>query len=159
MSDLEKIFEQLKGIHGEIDKIIKKSTYSDYDDMSGLNIDYTDSEQLFLLDELRGIFENLDKVNYKITYLKTPIVYSGTLSKNNQGRYELPNGHYFTSGDRIECLINDDFHEYFNEETDKYESIPYWIKTSVEHNGKDYYLVYNKDIPLQGLLVRIRDNR
>ena len=31
------------------------------------------------------------------------------------------------------------------------------MKTSVEHNGTDYYLVGYKDVTLSGLTVRVRE--
>lgn len=62
---------------------------------------------------------------------------NGTLTKNIQGRYTLPNGEYFTTGDAIEVKIE-----------------LQWIKTRVHHNLKDYYLVDLPGIPMQGLLAR-----
>ncbi|MDE6588781.1 MAG: DUF5348 domain-containing protein, partial [Oscillospiraceae bacterium] len=38
-----------------------------------------------------------------------------------------------------------------------YHDAPYWTITSVEHNGKDYYLVGHKDTPMKGLRVRVRN--
>ena len=40
----------------------------------------------------------------------------------------------------IEALVSDEYHD-----------VPYWTITSVEHNGRDYYLVGHKDIPMKGL--------
>jgi hypothetical protein len=77
-------------ISSEIGKILKQSTYTEYDDLSGLVIDYTDSEQLlFLHDEMRNILERLEDVKYRIDYLNKPIKEVGTLYKNEEGRYGL----------------------------------------------------------------------
>ncbi len=59
------------------------------------------------------------------------------LSKNEQGRYALPNGEYFTTDDDIEAFIQDQ-----------------WIKTTVDHNHEDYYLVGYPGISLQGLMAK-----
>lgn len=40
--------------------------------------------------------------------------------------------------------------------TDEYHDVPYWTRTTVEHNGVDYYLVGYKGLPMKGLTVRIR---
>lgn len=61
----------------------------------------------------------------------------GTLTKNHQGRYTLPDGHYFTTGDDIEIKL---------ELT--------WIKTKVHHDLKDYYLVDYPSVSMEGLMAR-----
>jgi hypothetical protein len=63
---------------------------------------------------------------------------SGTLEKNWQGRYQLPNGEYFTTGDPIEIYLD------YN----------YWVKTEVKHNRKDYYLKDYPDLQMEGLRAR-----
>ncbi len=62
MTNLKKVFSETKGLHCEIDRILKLSIYDEYDDLSGLEIDYKDGEQLFLLGELQSIMESLNKV-------------------------------------------------------------------------------------------------
>lgn len=63
---------------------------------------------------------------------------NNTLTKNWQGRYELPDGTYFTTGDTIEF---------------KYD-FKHWIRTTVHHNLEDYYLVGFPDLKMDGLIVR-----
>ena len=52
---------------------------------------------------------------------------------------------YYCCGSRIEALVTDEYHDG-----------PYWTRTSVEHDGEDYYLVGNMDISMNGLTVRVR---
>ncbi len=144
MNDLEKVLSCAKNLSKEIGELFKKSTYEDYDDLSGLEINYDDEEQLLLLDEFRSILDKLATAKRDIDYLNTTVKYIGFLQKNSNGRYEAGNKE-FTSGNGIEVLIHDDFY-------DKER----WTKTRVEHDGKDYYLVGYSDIPMQGLKVRIR---
>ena len=146
MSDLLNILKEACVISGSIERLLKMSTYNNYDDLSGLAIDYRDSEQLLLLDELRLIMEKLDDAKDRIDYLNRPIGYKGKLHKNESGRYELGNGHYYTSGSRIEVLVSDDYH---NER-------PYWARSRVEHDGVDYYLVGFKEISMEGITARVR---
>ena len=145
MNDLEKVLSSASNISNMIGELLKKSTYDNYDDLSGLQIDLNDEEQWLLLDELKGILYNLDNAKRDIDYLNRPVVYTGVLQKNSIGRYETGNKE-FTSGNSIEVLIFDNFYEKNR-----------WVKTSVEHDGKDYYLVGYSDIPMQGLRVRIRN--
>lgn len=62
----------------------------------------------------------------------------GPLTKNHQGRYALPDGSYFTTGDDIEVKIN----------------LKQWVKTEVKHNHKDYYLSDFPGLKLEGLIAR-----
>ncbi|MCP1161220.1 DUF5348 domain-containing protein [Bacillus infantis] len=50
----------------------------------------------------------------------------------------MPNGDYFTTGDYIEFKLD---HKQ-------------WIKTTVHHNHKDYYLVGFPNLKMEGLIAR-----
>lgn len=145
MNDLQKVLEKAATLSTEIDYLLKMATYNEYEDLSGLKIDYKDPEQLLLLDELRLIMEKLDEANRRIEYLNKPVKYKGKLCRNNSGKYELENGHHYSCGSVIEVFISDDWHD-----------APYWARSRVEHDGKDYYLVGHKDMSLEGLPARIR---
>ena len=144
MNDLEKVLSSASILSWKIGAILIESKFEEYDDLSGLNIDSNDEEQLLLQDELRSILGHLENAKRDIDYLNKPIAYTGYLQKNSRGRYETGDKEY-TSGNGIEVLIYDDFYEKNR-----------WVKTRVEHNGKDYYLVGYGDISMQGLKVRIR---
>lgn len=147
MADINSIMLQASELQPGISRLLRNSTYNQYDDLSGLEIDYEDSEQLLLLDELRGIMEKLADVDYIIRYMSQPVVEAGRLRKNASGRYETESGHYYCCGSPIEALVRDDRYE-----------VPYWVKTSIEHDGRDYYLVGHRHVSLDGLVVRIRKN-
>lgn len=145
MADLNMVLKETQKLNGSIRSLLRLSTYDDYDDLSGLHIDYEDGQQLFLQTELREIMEKLSDVTGRIAYLSRPVKETSRLHKNRSGRYETKGGHYYTSGSGIEALIKDD-----------YQEVPYWVWTSVEHDGKGYYLVGHKNVRLDGLTVRVR---
>ena len=145
MADLKTALSKTFALESKIETLFGVSTFDRYDDLSDLDIDRTDSDQLFLLDQLQAIIMNLWEAKNKIAYLKHPVKETSHLHKNRQGRYEMASGHDFTSGDVIEVLVDNGHH-----------LSPYWARTSVEHNGKDYYLVHYRDICMDGLLVRRR---
>lgn len=60
----------------------------------------------------------------------------GFLKHNLQGRYEIQNGTYFTSGESIELLVNDA-----------------WIMGRIEysHKHEDYYFIANDGKQIYGL--------
>ncbi|WP_300659078.1 DUF5348 domain-containing protein [uncultured Acetatifactor sp.] len=145
MADLKMVLKKTNDLKWKIDSVLRCSTYDDYDDLSGLDINYRDGEQLFLLEELQAIMRNLDEVRGRLTYLALPIREVSRLHKNESGRYETDGGHYYTCGSPIEALVEDGYHE-----------VPYWVWTRLEHNEKGYYLVGCGSVEMDGLTVRVR---
>ena len=143
--NLAKVLEETSKLAPNIRQLLRLSTYHKCDDLSGLEMDLTDPEQLLIRDELRVVMDKLADVEDLITYLNSPIQEVSRLHRNSQGRYETASGRYYCCGSRIEALVTDEYHDG-----------PYWTRTSVEHDGEDYYLVGNKDISLNGLTVRLR---
>ena len=145
MKSLKEVFSETIGLHSKIGRVLELSDYGEYGDLSGLEADEGDSGQIFLLGELQVIMKHLDEVNGRLKYLSRPVKEVSRLHRNSAGRYETDGGHYYTSGNSIEALVQDGSRE-----------VPYWARTSVEHNGRDYYLVGYDGIKLDGLTVRVR---
>ena len=145
MATLENVLCKAMELNRNIRSLLRLSTHKEYDDLSGLEINYEDAEQLFLLDELRIVMDKLADVENIIDRMSRPIAETSRLFQNESGRYETRSGHYYTSGSGIEALVSDDCRE-----------VPYWTRTRVEHDGKDYYLVGHRGISLDGLTVRVR---
>lgn len=147
--------DRLYEINKSIQKILDDSSFEEYGDLLGLDVDYTDPQELFLADELMSIFNKLSDVSHNLKYLKKPIVAEGVLRKNINGRYEF-NGTELTSGSSLEYLSTDSFHMRYDED-DNYIITPYWKYGTIEHNGTDYYITgSDADMNLEGLRVRIR---
>lgn len=145
MADLQMALSEAVKLNRSITQFLKFSTYTDYDDLSGLDIDFADGEQLLLLDELRRITDQLADVQEYISYLTRPVTEVSRLRKGTAGKYRTAKGHFYDCRSSIEALVTDEYHE-----------VPYWTRTIVEHNGEDYYLVGYKDFPMDGLCVRVR---
>ncbi len=79
-------------------------------------------------------------------YLDLEIKYESKLFPNDDDRYEMEKGDYFTCGSIIEYLSNDD----------RYSDYPFWRKSKVESDGNKYYIVDEPKVSLSGLLVRVR---
>ena len=62
MADINSIVVQARSLREGIDRLLRSSTYREFCDLSGLEINYRDSEQLFLLNELQSIMVKLDDV-------------------------------------------------------------------------------------------------
>ena len=86
MADLRMAFAEAVKLNRDIERFLKFTTYPDYDDLSGLDIDFNDGEQLLIWEELRAITNRLADVQDFISYLVRPIVEVSRLRKGKIGR-------------------------------------------------------------------------
>ncbi len=108
-----------------------------------------DLDERFLIQQYRGLTEKLDGIHRKLEYLSKDVISEGPIFHNSAGRYEMLNGEYFTSGSTIELLVKD-------EDEDEDERA-YWILTTIEHNGDDYYAVtLGRETSINGMTARLR---
>lgn len=145
MADLQQVFAEAVKLNRQIIQFLKFSTCTDYDDLSGLDIDFNDGEQILIWDELRRITDRLADAQEYISYLTRPVTEVSRLRKGATGKYQTAQGRFYDCGSSIEALVSDEYHD-----------VPYWTRTIVEHNGEDYYLVGYKGLPMKGLTVRVR---
>lgn len=101
-----------------------------------------DPEDMYLRTMFYRIGEKLDDVRDLLRSVTSEVVETGKIHHNESKRYELPSGHYYTSGSSIEFLRQ--------ERNGPAE----WVASSVEHNGDDYYIVADRNLPMAGLTVR-----
>ena len=87
MADLQAALSEAVKLNRNIAQFLKFSTYTDYDDLSGLDIDFADGEQLLLWEELRRITDKLADVQEYISYLTRPITEVSRLRKGTAGKY------------------------------------------------------------------------
>ena len=153
--NIKEIMDEVQDLNVKIQQVLYHSNFEMYDDLSDVDYDNTNADELFLLDELRDILDKLADVSHTIKYLERPIKVEGALHKNANGRYEV-NGIELSSGYGLEYLSLDDRHMRYND-NDDYVSTTYWGYGRIEHDGTDYYIVgADKDTKLEGLRVRIR---
>lgn len=148
MKSLVQIMDQAMALKSEISKLLLASTYKEYSDLSGLDINYGDSEQLLQLEVLRDITEKLADIEATLDYMSLPVLEGGQLVKNAVGKYTTNSGHVLHAGSMVEALIADGVYD-----------VPYWSIDRVEYDGTDYYLVKNLNTPMDGLAVRIRGKK
>lgn len=108
-----------------------------------------DPEENFIQAELYKISRELEDTLESVQYLEKDIIAEGELYLNSQGRYEINDDVYFTSGSRCEILLYDE-----DEETH------YWRRTTIEHNGEDYYATaLGREASIEGIKARARKSR
>jgi len=139
----------LQDAHNEFSKMksaIRNALYVLGDDCDNLRTDREDLDQEFFRTQYRSLVDKADDIYRRLEYLSKPIKEQGYIKHNSGKRYELPSGTYFTSGDTCEILYNDP----------RYDE-QYWVYTSIEHNGEDYYATsLGKDVSIKGMMVRVR---
>lgn len=147
MANIKDVTEQMLVIKRQIEKVFSISQYLDYDDLSGLEIDWDNPDEMLLVAEYRKALEELSDVQSTLNYLSRPIRETSRLNLNSEGRYETEGGHYYTCGQCIEYLA-------YNDSFEREE----WRISRIEHNGCDYYIVgENRDMLLNDLKVRVRE--
>lgn len=151
--NIKEIMKEVFEINMKIKQLISHAEYEQFDDLSGLEYDDENPDDLMALDELRNLFRKLDDISHTINYLNRPIKEEGFLHKNRNGKYEI-NGHELSCSCGIEYLATDDWHFKYDEEG-RYVETPFWCTSRIEHDGEDYYIV-DADVELEGLKVRIR---
>ena len=86
MADLQAALSEAVKLNRNIAQFLKFSTYTEYDDLSGLDIDFADGEQLLLWEELRRITDKLADVQEYISDLARPITKVSRLRKGTAGK-------------------------------------------------------------------------
>lgn len=87
------------------------------------------------------IVNNLEDINSLLKWIEKPVIATGKLIKNSNGRYEIGDRE-LTSGSTL---------DYYDEDRG-------WVKTRIEHNGTDYYIVSRgRDEYIDNVLVRVRE--
>ena len=153
MTELVELKREMRKLQDQMEKIMHMTKYPSYDDLSAVEYNHTDPDDLQYIDEYRLALDNLSRIEYRLSYMDRPVSYTDTLILRPDGRYGTRNdSFYYTSGTIIEFAYTK---EVLN--ADEYEEIPVWTISSVEHNGKDYYIVGYPDVSMVGLKVRVRE--
>ena len=126
-----------------IDKLLTQSGFDIRNDLYEMECG-SDPDSLMIREELTDVLHHLDIANSILTYLNKRVEGEYTLCKKANGRYSC-GAWEFTCGNRIE------FYGY-DADLEKYR----WYVSRIEHDGNDYYIVGFRNMPLDGLKVRVR---
>lgn len=106
----------------------------------------SDPNQMFLREEIELIAYGINNLIFDLNYLELRVSDEGTLYMNNQGRYEINDYSYLTSGDVCELLVPDR------------DGVFCWLKTSIKHDeNHGYYAVkLGREYSIDGIRARMR---
>lgn len=136
--------KKVKNVLEELLPRLKKIAVSIQDMNESIALSELDIDVRSELNYLLCLTSPLEQVISEVEYWNNPVKKQGTLYKNSQGRYEIDEENYFTSGSTIEVLRYDSFYD-----------CDLWIKTRIEHN-EDYYAIAFPGMPLAGFEARVR---
>ena len=142
--NLKQLHDQLGELNRTIGQILAKSGFDVCNDLYGMEGGF-DPDSLMLREELTDVLNHLEAASNILTYLNKRVVGESTLYKKSNGRYGCETREY-SCGNRIE------FYGY-DEDLEKYR----WYISRIEHDGNDYYLVGFRNVPIDGLKIRIRE--
>jgi len=143
MMKVEELYKETKKITEQIKHVLKMVDYDGSSELSEITVETADD--MFLLNELRIIYNKLEAAVIREDYLGGKVCAEGFLRKNNGGRYELDDFE-LTCGSTV---------EYFHEGDDDEPAM--WKKGRIEHSTeKGYYIVGADFTKLDDVRVRLR---
>lgn len=109
------------------------------------NISY--EENALECEKLNEAYELIEAAEEIIKYFGNPTAGEYTLYKGTDGKYTCEEKTY-SCGTQIE------YRYYYEDEEGKEKAR--WGLSTVEHDGKDYYIKEHKKINMEGLIIRVR---
>ena len=157
---LPEAFEKTMAIRSTISKLLDSVEYNEFGEQECcVHVDNSDPEQVLQLDIMNDIMEKLAEVEDVLVYMSLPVKGTGYLEKCKGGYREPVSGHTFATYSRLEVLLVDEYHKG-----------PFWAltqlcskpahkepKTFEEINERIYYFEDYEDVPVEGKLVRFRE--
>ena len=150
MMTFDDVWKQLPSIDRAAASLLKESGFHPDEGLSGTVRPFRGPAQdIFLREFTEYMLESLVMLHEELAYLESPVSGEHRLEPLPDGRYGFfdKNGttHSLSCGRAIEAKIRD-----------RYGRLR-WERCRIEHDGSDYYLWGHMDIPLAGLIVRMRE--
>lgn len=146
---LDDVFSRLQEIDRAAQELIRETGFSsDTGIAQRISSSPADPNDRFLKENAELLLDPLDEMHWFLSYLNAPVSPEYVLQKFPNGRYgyldKEGRSHIFTCGQILEARVRDRF------------GCQHWVKTSIEHNGFDYFLAGHSSVPLAGLTIRKR---
>lgn len=146
---LEDVFTRLHGIDQAAQALVRETGFSpDTGLLEGVFPLADDPDTRFLKESAGLLLDPLEEMHRLLSYLESPTSPEYILEKFQNGRYGYRDGkgscREFTCGQTLEARIRDS------------SGCQRWVRTRVEHDGFDYFIMGHGSVPLTGLTVRER---
>ena len=83
---IKDIFNEVEELNLKIKQVLYHAEFENYEDLSALEYDSANPDQLMMLDELKSMLTKLEEISNTINYLSRPVKKEGKLHKNRSGR-------------------------------------------------------------------------
>lgn len=149
---LKDVFSRLHEIDQAAQALIREAGFS-FDTGSAQNMSFAPEgpDTRFLKESVELLLDPLGEMHSLLSYLETPASPEHVLERFNNGRYGYRDGNgsrrEFSCGQTLEARITDS------------SGCLLWVKTRMEHDGDDYFIMGHRSVPLTGLTVRERRQR
>lgn len=146
---LEDVFSRLRGIDQAAQALIREAGFSsDTGFVKGVSLPSNGPDTRFLKESIELLLDPLEEMHSLLSYLDTPTSPEHVLEKFPNGRYGYRDGkgscREFTCGQSLEARVKDS------------SGCQRWVRTRMEHDGSDYFIMGYGSVPLNGLTVRER---
>lgn len=149
---LKDVFSRLHEIDQAAQALVREAGFS-FDTGSAQNVSFAPEgpDTRFLKESVELLLDPLGEMHSLLSYLETPASPEHVLERFNNGRYGYRDGNgsrrEFSCGQTLEARITDS------------SGCLLWVKTRMEHDGDDYFIMGHRSVPLTGLTVRERRQR
>ena len=146
------VFSRLHEIDRAAQALIRKAGFS-FDTGLAQNVPFApdDPDTRFLKENVELLLDPLSEMHSLLSYLQTPASTEHVLERFKNGRY----GYRDIKGSRREFSCGQTLEARIVDRCGRLR----WVKTRVEHDGTDYFLMGHGSVPLAGLTVRERRKR
>ena len=146
---LEDVFSRLHGIDLAAQALLREAGFSSDNGLAeSVSLPPDGPDARFLKESIELLLDPLAQMHSLISYLETPASPEHVLEKFPNGRYgyrdEKGSCREFTCGQPLEARIRDS------------TGCQRWVRTRVEHDGTDYFIMGHGSVPLTGLTIRER---
>ena len=142
---LEALLEEAGDLNRRIRALLTESGFYETYGLDAVDYDENNAEHLYEMEHVERYLEKLKNAVAELDHITGTVLYEGPLHRTASGRYGI--GDYdLSAGAHLEYISRDARHG----------GKPYWRYSRIERCGEDYCLTEEKDVPLEGLYVRIR---
>lgn len=86
MTELVELKREMRKLQDQIEKIMQMTKYRALKNLSAVEYDDTDPDDLKYIDEYRLALDNLSRINHRLSYMNRPVSYTDTLILRPDGR-------------------------------------------------------------------------
>lgn len=86
MTELVELKREMRKLQDQIEKIMQMTKYRALKNLSAVEYDHTDPDDLKYIDEYRLALDNLSRIDHRLSYMNRPVSYTDTLILRPDGR-------------------------------------------------------------------------